>query len=187
MPLVGAAHKEIAKGCKVTTKADIAKWLDSPEPDADEFPPELVLATWQDLPFKPDAGFEELELQTGGVACHHPKLWGKRLEMTEKGKELATVLARKYWYSNIMAPASLSRIVGYTKVLRHYKQTCETHYTLFEEALYPMDFGAHAADIAVIKDLPKDLNDFVDWPHKFSVVSGIYRRWFIAILTENSD
>lgn len=166
---------------------DLAEWLEPNEPNVDEYTPELVLATFQELPFKADAGFSEYMPQTGGLLCNHPKFWAKPLEMTPDGKELAELLARKFWESNIMAPANLYDITEYEGVLRRYGQTCANTYEPFEEAIYPMDWGEQVAQIAVVKDLPKSLDEFVNWQHEFSKFGGIMRRWWIAILTENSD
>ena len=128
--------------------------------------------------------------QTAAHACHHHYLQVKYLDPTKLGYKLMIELDNKYELSCAgQMGVSLNELNEYNNTLNNYKLTCNTSYSAFEEAIYPIDITKESLALLTDTVLPEDLNDFIDFGDAggFTRMCGIFNRWNLFVLGHNCD
>jgi hypothetical protein len=152
--------------------------------------PLLVLAIHHSdhLPTLPD-DFKPMMHQTGGIACHQHKFWGKVLDVRPTVKFRMEALGSRWYGSNAgVFGATLDELNRYREDIKElFGADCNYSYTAFEEGIYPLDVTPEILQELCDDNLPADLDKLIQWDTPMQQFLGSMNRWKLYILVENSD
>jgi len=144
-----------------------------------------------------------LRHQTAGIGCHHHDLWAIPLEPRPEATVGLYRLEKFRYGSNAGAfGISLDELKVYREQLRTWLGVDGTwSYRYFEEGIYPIDATAEHLQRLTSQELPRDLDELLEWtrpgdpedPKERERVVALRRlcgwvgRWTLFVLGENSD
>jgi hypothetical protein len=138
--------------------------------------------------FKPGRTWVNLAHQTAGIGCHQHYIHATVLTpVSEKVRYGMTALQEKWLDSNVGAfGVGLKSLNDYSADLRHlFGADCNQSHRCFEEGIYPIDVE-YVKDM-VADDLPKDLDDLIEWKDGWSRALGCINRFGFWVIGENCD
>lgn len=125
--------------------------------------------------------------QTCGHACHQVHLTGMILTPTNSMKQLMKRLNDHWLDSNVgVFGVSLNSLNEYHNMLATEGLDCQHCHTEFEEAIYPIDLPENLNQVCT-DELPKELDDLVDFESNMHKFLGCVGRWRLYVLGENCD
>ena len=160
--------------------------------------PRLVLACSDpSLPIlEGERSWLKIAHQTAGFACNQHHLLGTVLDPRVKVGEAMCVLDKKWEGSCVgMYGATLDQVLAYREDLGEIFKAgldCNFAFQELEEGFYPIDLTPQVLKRLAYDQLPKHLDELVDWDSmpgnpSLNKVFGSLNRWGLYILGNNCD
>jgi hypothetical protein len=139
--------------------------------------------------FRPGREFRLIEHQTAGHACHHHLLWITELAPRDEVRIALKDIAGHYLDSDMGCwGVRLDQILEYrARISAVLNADCNDSYLDLEEGIYPIDCTAENLNRLCSDELPKDLDELIEFKDEFDRVCGSVGRWKLLLLGENCD
>jgi len=127
--------------------------------------PLLVLATDEPHKFTGARKWEAIYHQTGGPACHKKYMMATVLQPRQELEGRIWKLTETWRRTDTGAwMVTLESINRYNAQLQElFGVDCKTSYGNFQEGIYPIDITPDSLRKLTAEELPKNLNNLVDW------------------------
>lgn len=124
----------------------------------------LVLYYPRMLPVQDDEeGWTFVLHETAGMWQEAKRLAIRRIQMSQKGSDIALGIARSFASSNVSAAyATFDQLSGYRQQINEYGLDCNRHIQDFAEAFYPIDLCMDALTIFGVREAPIEVIEMID-------------------------